>query len=294
MASTKPSTSVFVRIRGLDYHCRVWGPLEGPTLFWLHGWMDASASFQFMVDSLARPWRVIAPDWRGFGLTQWTESDTYWYADYLADLDMILEHFQPGEPVRLLGHSMGGSIACLYSGIRPERVAKLINLEGFGMSGAAAADAPARYAAWLHELGDAARMRDYENFDTLAARLRSDNPRLSLERSHYLAQHLGKQDVGRVTLRADPAQKRRNPVAYSVQEAGACWERITAPVLWVTASESRTLTNMGISINDLEQRKARFRQLNERIVPEAGHMMHLEQPERVARLVEEFLSDGET
>jgi len=80
----KPSQSLYIDVRGVRYHCRVWEPVadatggqradgqsQAPTLFMLHGWMDVSASFQFLVDALSDDWRVVAPDWRGFGETDW-------------------------------------------------------------------------------------------------------------------------------------------------------------------------------------------------------------------------------
>ena len=99
----KPSESVFVDIRGLRYHCRTWGDPAHPKLFLLHGWMDVSASFQFFVDALRGDWHAIAPDWRGYGLTQWSGADSYWFPDYLADLDALLGPVLAGpggEPAR--------------------------------------------------------------------------------------------------------------------------------------------------------------------------------------------------
>lgn len=58
----KPSCSRFHRIHGLDYHVREWGEAGRAKLFMLHGWMDVSASFQFLVDGLQREWHVIAPE----------------------------------------------------------------------------------------------------------------------------------------------------------------------------------------------------------------------------------------
>ena len=128
----KISTSEYLPIRGRRYHVRRWGPTDeqAPLLFLLHGWMDVSASFQFLVDALARDWRLLAPDWRGFGPSQWND-DAYWFPDYIADLDALLEHYSPEQPARLIGHSLGGNAACLYAGIRPERVERLATLEGF-------------------------------------------------------------------------------------------------------------------------------------------------------------------
>ena len=57
-----PSRSRYVDIRGLRYHLREWGPAGAPQLLMLHGWMDVSASFQFVVDQLRQAWHVIAPD----------------------------------------------------------------------------------------------------------------------------------------------------------------------------------------------------------------------------------------
>jgi len=75
----KAHTSIFVDIRGLRYHCRIWGEADRPKLFMLHGWMDVSASFQFLVDALKTDWQVIAPDWRGYGLSAWGPADCYWF-----------------------------------------------------------------------------------------------------------------------------------------------------------------------------------------------------------------------
>ena len=121
---------------------RHWGHAGAPKLFFLHGWMDVSASFQFLVDAFKKDWDVYAPDWRGYGLTEWGKSDCYWFPDYLADLDFILEHFEKDKPANLIGHSLGGNVAALYAGIRPERVAKLVNLEGFGLPATRPEQAP--------------------------------------------------------------------------------------------------------------------------------------------------------
>jgi pimeloyl-ACP methyl ester carboxylesterase len=291
----KPSESVFVPVGGLRYHCRCWGDERAPKLFMLHGWMDVSASFQFLVDALKRDWRVIAPDWRGFGLTEWAKSDGYWFPDYFADLERLLDHFQPESPVTLIGHSMGGNVAATYAGIRPERVAKLVNLEGFGMAGARPEQAPRRYARWLDELAAGARaFRDYDSFDALAGRLRSNNARLSPERAQFLALHWGiaKPD-GRVALASDPAHKLVNPVLYRIEEAEACWRKVAAEVLWVTGADTTMKEVLKLSDEDLAARKACFARLSDHVIPECGHMLHHDQPGRLAEVIEAFLKKRE-
>jgi pimeloyl-ACP methyl ester carboxylesterase len=288
----KPSQSEFVTIRGLRYHCRCWGDERAPKLFMLHGWMDVSASFQFVVDALRRDWRVIAPDWRGFGLTDWTKSDSYWYPDYLADLDRLLAHFQPDSPATLIGHSMGGNVAAIYAGVRPGRVARFVNLEGFGLNGATADQAPGRYAKWLAELaGDPPSFRDYDSFEALADRLCGNNPRLARDRALFLARHWGKaKPDGRVELASDPAHKFVNAVLYRSEEAEACWRKVTAPVLWVSGAETDLPQRIRVEPEILAARKACFKHLTERVIAGAGHMLHHDQPERLAEVIEAFLA----
>lgn len=286
----KESRSVFIDVRGLRIHCRCWGDAGQPKLFLLHGWMDFSASFQFLVDAFRHDWHVIAPDWRGYGLSDRCGFDTYWFPDYYADLEQILAHFQPGEPVQLAGHSMGGNVAASYAGIRPERVARLINMEGFGVNDSRPEEAPQRYARWLDQIGKGARLRDYASFEELAGRLRSNNPRLTPERAAFLAQHWGMVAAGgRVALRADPAHKLINPVLYRLEESKACWRRITAPVLWMEGEDSRNAQDLRMPVAERDSRKAFFANLVEQRIPDSGHMLHHDQPELTAAAIEDFL-----
>jgi pimeloyl-ACP methyl ester carboxylesterase len=288
----KPSHSDFITVRGLRYHIRRWGNDAAPKIFMLHGWMDVSASFQFVVDCLARDWQVLAPDWRGYGLTDRSGADCYWFPDYLGDLDAILEHYSPNEPVNLLGHSMGANVAAIYAGVRPERVARLINLEGFGLPATKPEQAPARYAKWLAELREPAGMRPYATLAEVAARLQKTNPRLTDERAAFLAQHWAAQNErGEWEILGDPAHKLTNPVLYRVEEVLACWHAIAAPVLWIEASETEALRWMGqkdAARAEIDRRIACIADVRKATVERAGHMLHHDQPEAVARLMEGF------
>jgi len=290
----KASRSEFHVIRGLRYHVRMWGDAGAPRLFLLHGWMDVSASFQFLVDGFAREWCAIAPDWRGFGLSEWAR-EGYWFPDYYADLEALLRLFQPDEPVRLVGHSMGGVIASVYAGIRPDRVARLVSLEGLGLARHSPAEAPARYSQWLAQLGDPPRFRPYRSYEEVAARLRKRNPRLGEEQAAFLAQHWAKRlDTGEVVLASDPRHKIVNPYLFRIEEAIACWRQVTAPVLLVSGAQSEMLTRMKDSPGELAERKSAFRNRREIALADAGHMMHHDQPGRLARIIEEFLAGQAT
>ncbi len=285
----KPSTSQFHHIRNLRYHLRCWGNANAPKIFLLHGWMDVSASFQFLVDSFARDWCVIAPDWRGFGLTEWAR-DGYWFPDYYADLDAILNIYQPDAPVNLIGHSMGGNVACTYAGVRPQRVAKLISLEGFGASRTAPSEAPKRYARWLEQLAAPPAFKPYASFDAVAARMQKSNPRLTTARAQFLAQHWAQQNAaGEVVLRSDPAHKIVNPVLSRIEELLACWRRTTAPVLWLRGDASSAPGWRSDDTSQFDERKAAFTHLTESVIADCGHMLHHDQPQKMASAIEDFL-----
>ena len=294
-APYRTSYSEFLPIRGLRAHIRQWGDPAAPRLFMLHGWMDVSASFQFVVDCLQQDWHVVAPDWRGFGLSERSGRDGYWYPDYLADLEAILLHYSPDAPVRLLGHSMGANVAMMYAGIRPDRVAKLINLEGFGLPDKSAGDAPAHYARWLDQLRTPSRLNDYATQQDVMLRLQKTNPRLTDERAAFLARHWSAQNTqGRWEILGDPLHKNRNPILFRAAEMLACWQRITAPTLWVEADDTAIANLFGTRAEaraEFDRRLAHIPHVRTAFVADAGHMLHHDQPALLAQMIERFLAE---
>jgi pimeloyl-ACP methyl ester carboxylesterase len=291
-----PSRSEFLDIRGLRLHVRHWGREGAPKLFMAHGWMDMSASFQFVVDALQGDWHVIAPDWRGFGLSERSGSDTYWFPDYFADLDAILDRYAPDAPVDLLGHSMGGNIVSVYAGVRPGRIARLINLEGFGLPATRPEQAPGRYAKWLDEVKQPPAMRGYASLDEVAGRLQKTNPRLNDERAAFLAQHWAARNAeGLWEILGDPAHKMSGPLLYQAEEVLACWRKITAPVLWIEAEHTDMWRWMGPKEQaraEVDRRLAQIARVTPRMMPDAGHMLHHDQPALLAEMIEAFLASA--
>ena len=289
----KQSRSEFITVRGLRYHVRHWGNEDAPKLFMVHGWMDVSASFQFMVDCLQKDWHVIAPDWRGFGLTDDSGADTYWFLDYVGDLDAILDHYSADEKVDLLGHSMGGNVVTIYAGVRPERIRKLINFEGFGMPVTRGEQAPGRYAQWLDELRVPPSLKTYPSQAAVAARLQKTNPRLSNVRANFLSGHWAAPNAdGQWAILGDAAHKLSSPILYRVEEVMACWHAITAPVLWVEAEDTDVWRWMGPKATariEIDRRIAFIPRVTTHMIADAGHMLHHDQPEALATLVEYFL-----
>ena len=297
-APRRTGQSRFLPVRNLRYHVTTWGDeslvtAQRPPLVMLHGWMDVGASFQFVVDALAEVEGdarfIVALDWRGFGLTDTPGADTYWFADYLADLDAVLDTLFPQGTVDLLGHSMGGNVAMSYAGVQPERIRRLVNLEGFGMPEAQPHQAPKRLAQWLDELRQPAQLRPYDGLQAVADRLIKNNPLLSPDKAAWLAPHWAGQGVGTDEsgpwhIRGNPAHKRVNPMLYRKEEVLAAWRLISAPVLWVEGDLTDVAKWWGHRYprSDFEARLAVVARVQRALLSPCGHMLHHDQPQALA------------
>jgi len=299
----RESQSLWVPLRGCRYHVRQWGtPTPGATpLVLAHGWMDVAASWQFMVDAFSQAFAqqrpIIAMDWRGYGLTEAPPTDSYWFPDYLADLDALLDQLYPGQTIDLVGHSMGGNVVMMYAGTRPERIRRLVNLEGFGMPATRPAQAPGRMGQWLDELkalrDGASDLKPYANAEGVAARLMKTNRRLGADKANWLAQHWAKSGSdGQWRILGDAAHKVINPYLFHVEEALEMYRRITAPVLAVEAADD----SLGqwwkgrYTLAEFHERLKSVPTLETAVIQDAGHMLHHDQPQTLAALLQKFLA----
>ena len=279
-----------LEIRGLRYRLLRWGPAapsQSAPIVLLHGFLDAAPTFQFLVDELPADWSFVAPDWRGFGDSA-GQSSSYWFPDYFADLEVLLDHVSPGSPARLIGHSMGGNVALMYAGIRPRRVESVVSLEGFGLPRVATEQAAARYAEWLDELRTPPRRSRYPSLDAFARTLRIRNPRLTPERARFIAEAWTRPAGDEFELAADPWHRLVNPVLYRRDEAEVVWRNVEARVLMALGDLSEYRPRLGADGTD-EYFAGLFRRLTLKTLPGVGHMMHHEDPAQVARHVREFL-----
>lgn len=294
--------SEFVPVRGLRCHLQVWGSAalvtpQRPALVMVHGWMDVGASFQFAVDALAAAEGfdrfVVAPDWRGFGLSACAGADSYWFPDYLGDLDALLDRLSPAAPVDLAGHSMGGNIAMSFAGVRPQRVRRLVNLEGFGLPQSKPSQAPRRLAQWLDELKAPKALRDYGSLDEVAQRLMKNNPRLSADKAAWLAPHWSREDGnGRWHVLGDPAHKRANPTLYRVDEVLETWKLIRAPTLWMEGDRTDIAKWWGerYTLAEFHERLNVVPGVERHLLSDCGHMVHHDQPQALAARLATFLA----
>ncbi len=289
-------------LRGCRYHLLQWGSSDTsePPLLLAHGWMDVAASWQFMVDALSEAFvqrrRIIAFDWRGYGLTETPPTDSYWFPDYLGDLDALLDVLSPDQAIDLVGHSMGGNVVMMYAGVRPQRIRRLVNLEGFGMAATRPAQAPARLGQWLDELRQlregAIDIKPYPDVSAVADRLMKTNGRLPRDKAEWLARHWARPDAqGQWRILGDAAHKIVNPYLYRVEEALEILNRISAPVLAVEASDD-SLGQWWKGKYTLEEYHQRLQSVpHHRIarIEDAGHMLQHDQPQALAAMIEAFL-----
>jgi pimeloyl-ACP methyl ester carboxylesterase len=254
----------------------------------LHGGRDASATFQFVVDAMEQDRYFVAPDWRGHGLSDRAPLG-YWFPDYLADLDALLDRLFGERAVPVLGHSLGGNVACIYAGIRPERVSHLISLDGFGLPDRGPEEAPAHLRRWMEAWRNLPLSpRIHGSLQDLAARLMRAHPRLGPERARFMAEHLSRPADRGFAWAVDPLHKLPFATLHRVAEWEACIRQITAPVLWLGSASTFPPSlerEPGGFARRVELARAEFHR-----IPETGHNLHHDAPEVVATLIEEFLA----
>jgi pimeloyl-ACP methyl ester carboxylesterase len=147
----RASRSEFIPVRHLTYHVRIWGEARPgvPPLVMVHGWMDVAASYQFVVDALsdafAQGRQIIAPDWRGYGQTALPGTDNYWFPTTWPTWTPCWTTMRPSSRSTWSATAWAATWPCCMPGCGPQRIRRLINLEGFGMPATRPSQAPGRY-----------------------------------------------------------------------------------------------------------------------------------------------------
>ena len=190
---------------------------------------------------------------------------------------------------------MGGNVVMSYAGVRPARIRRLVNLEGFGMPRTEPRHAPRRLALWLDSLAEPQGLKTYASLDEVVERLRKNNPRLSLDKACWLAPHWSRRgEDGRLHILGDAAHKRPNPVLYRVEEMLETWRLISAPLLWVEADGSKPEVWWGgrYSKAEFHERLLAVPRVEHHVLADCGHMLHHDQPQALAARLAAFLGAG--
>jgi pimeloyl-ACP methyl ester carboxylesterase len=281
----------FVDVQGLPIHYLEWGPPIGEPLVLVHGFLDQAASWRnfvrFLQDKVRQPLWIVAPDCRGHGDSGWIGAGGYYhFPDYVFDLHCVVRSLGARQ-FKLIGHSMGGTISLLYSGAFPENVRKLVLIEGIGPVGMSFPEAPGRMKKWITELHERGRkhFREYKSTEAGAKQLQQTNPRLSGALAMELAHSGMKQnDNGGWVWKFDPLHRTPSPQPFYSAQAIEFLKRIECPVLIVNGKQSHHAFRP-----DKHERLEVVQDKRFAEIDNAGHMVHQDNPERLAELVADFL-----
>ena len=288
----RAGNSLQVPGNGLTHHVLEWPASAGSgpktTALLLHGLMDAAATWDLVAPLLVEAGlRVVAPDLRGFGDGPRVPAGGYYhFADYVFDVADLVDALVPADaPLVVVGHSMGGTVATLFSGTFPARVTRLVVAEGVGPPDSSPADAPDRVRAWVDGVRGV-RGRDERTMasrDDALRRLTMNHPRVdpAVLRTRLDALSRVLPD-GRVAWKADPLHTTRSPMPFLAESYKAFARRVTCPVLFVSGGP------LGWHPPDEDARLESFARLERAELAGAGHMMHWTRPMEMAALITRF------
>ena len=277
------STSGHQRLNGL----KLWvnrfrdpdAPPSGLTVLLVHGFLDAGATWDLVAPTLARAGHeVIAPDLRGFGQSEWIGAGGYYhFPDYVADLSELMDSLLPRR-LALVGHSMGGTVAALLAGARPECFERVALLEGLGPIGLEPEMAVERMKAWLRNLRDAPRStRPLASLQEAIERLALHHPRVDRAVIETRARLLTRaDDQGRLFWAYDPLHRSTAPTPFNIENFRVFLRRIACPTLVVSGG------SLGWHPPDEAERAACLKDARHLELANAGHMMHWTAPEALA------------
>jgi pimeloyl-ACP methyl ester carboxylesterase len=276
-------------VTGLRHHVIEWPAVsELPPIVLLHGWMDSAASFRDVALALqASGRRVLALDLRGYGDTEYIhEQATYYFTDYVRDVIEVLDALGL-DRIDLVGHSMGGTIATLVAGAFPERVRRLVLIEGLGPGTTDPSDAPARTRRWIDSMKRERKTPRPMTMDDVVMSLERNHPRVpraALERVAPCFVRRG--DDGLFRWRGDPRHRDPSPIPFNLETFLAHARAITASTLFVSGGAS------GWHPTDEALRIAALRDVRTVTFEDAGHMIHWTRPGELASAIASFFAES--
>lgn len=280
-------TSHYYYSQRLKLHYVDWGNTDQPPLLLIHGGRDHARNWDWVAQRLRQAYHIIAPDLRGHGDSEWARGSQYALIDYVLDLAQLLEQLQMF-PITIMGHSLGGAIACQYSGIYPGRIKRLVAIEGLGPPPGQLRRGPAyqRMQDWMAQMHTFAgrHPRRYSSLEEAVQRMQEANPHLRAEQARHLTVHgIYRNEDGTYTWKFDNYVRTHSPYEFNMDEARSIWGRITCPTLLLRGTESWTSDPMQ------DGRASAFQHVQCVDIPQAGHWVHHDQLAAFLRVVRAFL-----
>ena len=256
----------------LKLHFWDWGRDGKPPLILVHGGLDHARNWDWVARSLRENFHVYAVDLRGHGNSAWAPGAMYSIAEYVLDLSALADVIG-NFPIHLVGHSLGGIITLVYSGIYPDRVRKAVAIEGLGLplSHRIYGAAPERVKNWIEGVRQTERREphSYPNLDAAVRRMKEANPHLSDEVARHLTLHgTNWNPDGSLVWKFDNYARGLPPYGQNLDDMQAIFGQISCPTLLFWGMESWAPDPEG------DCRAAVIK--NRRIVkvPDAGHWVH--------------------
>ena len=282
-------TSHYYYSQRLKLHYVDWGNSDKPPMLLIHGGRDHARNWDWVAQRLRHSYHIIAPDLRGHGDSEWARGSQYALVDYVLDIAQLLEQLQLF-PIIIIGHSLGGAIACQYSGVYPQRVKRLVAIEGLGPPIEQLRRGPAyqRMQDWISQMRTFAgrHPRRYDSLETAVQRMQEANKHLSAEQARHLTLHgIYRNEDGTYAWKFDNYVRAHSPYEFNMDEARSIWQRITCPTLLLRGTESWASDPMQ------DSRASAFQSVQCVNIARAGHWVHHDQLEQFLNVVHTFLAE---
>jgi pimeloyl-ACP methyl ester carboxylesterase len=252
-----------------------WGQDNLPPLLLVHGGLDHARNWDWVASSLREHFHVYAMDLRGHGNSAWAPGSAYTIAEHVLDIATLVDVLG-AEKIHLIGHSLGGILTLGYAGLYPERVAKVIAIEGLGLPAGHRIYKPAaeRMRAWIDSVrkSENRETHTYPTLESAVARMKEANPHLSAEVAHHLTVHgTNWNNDGSLSWKFDNYVRALPPYGHNIAEQRAIYGEIACPVLLVWGRES------WLPDPDTDERASAIPNRQVLKVDNAGHWVHHDQ-----------------
>lgn len=286
----EPKEHFFVH-DGLKIHYWEWGDSSEETIVFVHGVRDQGRSWEHFISSMIERGyplgHAVAIDLRGHGDSEWPATGRgYQHEDFLTDLAGLMRHLNK-DPLTIIGHSLGGSMALLYAGVFPEKVKCLVLLESLGPFARSDDEVPEIIAERLTGRNYIEIPFPHSSLEAAAKGLQKRFPLIPDAAAMHMALYGTKKRGESYLWKYDPVLRYRTNTALSEGQVEAFIRRVKCPILFVYGSESDFMKSA---------RGPRVKLFNNaRIVPldGAGHHIPHEKPQELAEIVVPFLIDGD-